>query len=103
MKGSEIPESELLVAEKIGQLMHFWGFKKPMGKIWTLLHLSETSMTASELAKHLQMSSGSISMALNELERWQAIRRHSPPGERKDYFSAESDIWTLVRGVLGRR
>jgi HTH-type transcriptional regulator, glycine betaine synthesis regulator len=83
--------------------MHFWGFKRPMGRIWTLLYLSDRPLGASELGEQLQMSSGAVSMALGELEKWGAIARSWVPGERRDYFVAEPSVWKMVARVFRER
>lgn len=95
--------AELSVAETVGRLMQFWGFKRPMGRLWTVLYLSPTPLGAAELAERLDMSTGGVSMALGELERWGAVVRTSQAGTRRDYFQAEPDIWKLARRVLRER
>lgn len=95
--------AELDVAETVGRLMHFWGFKRPMGRLWTILYLSPHPRSAADLAELLHMSSGGVSMALAELEKWGCIQRTWVPGDRRDYFVAESDIWQMVQRVLRER
>ncbi len=96
-------DSELSVADTVGRLMHFWGFKRPMGRLWTVLYLSPSPVSAAELADRLGMSAGGVSMALAELERWGAVHRTTPAGTRREFFEAEPDIWKMVRGVLEER
>jgi DNA-binding transcriptional regulator GbsR (MarR family) len=91
------------VAETIGQLMQFWGFKRPMGRIWTVLYLSPIPLGAADLGDRLKMSAGSVSMNLNELLKWGAIKRTWRPGERRDYYECETSIWKLVSRVLRER
>ena len=98
-----LSQAELDVAETVGQLMQFWGFKRPMGRIWTLLYLSPSPLVASEIGSRLRMSAGSVSMTLNELLKWGAVRRSWRPGERRDYFECETSVWKLVRRVLRER
>jgi DNA-binding transcriptional regulator GbsR (MarR family) len=100
---SAAQQAELDVADTIGQLMQFWGFKRPMGRLWTLLYLSRQPLAASELGVRARMSPGAVSLALGELIRWGAARRTWQPGERRDFFEAETDIWKLVRRVLRER
>lgn len=102
-RSQDLLSAELVVADAIGKLMHFWGFKRPMGRIWTLLYLSKDPLTAADLGDRLHMSSGAISMALAELEKWGAITRTWVPGERRDFFTAETSVWTMVRRVLRER
>jgi len=96
-------EAELEVADTVGQLMEFWGFKRPMGRIWTLLYLSPEPLGAAEIGEELRMSAGAVSMALSELVKWGAVRKTWRPGERRDYYEAETGIGRLVQRVLRER
>ena len=100
---SAVETAELEAADAIGRLMQFWGFKRPMGRMWTLLYLSPDALGAAELAATLRMSAGAVSMTLGELVKWGAVRKTWRPGERRDFFEAETDIWKLVRRVLRER
>src|SRR5262249_56094621 len=57
-----MPASEdwitLRIADTIGGLIEFWGVKRPMGRMWAILYLSEEPMSAAELGGRLPMSSG---------------------------------------------
>ena len=99
----EITQAELDVADTIGRLMHFWGFKRPMGRAWTLLYLSPAPLGAAEIAEQLKMSAGAVSMTLGELLKWGVVKKTWRPGERRDFYEAETDIWKLVRRVLRER
>ena len=96
-------QAELAVAETVGQLMQFWGFKRPMGRLWTVLYLSPVPLGAADLGDRLKMSAGSVSTNLNELLKWGAIKRTWKPGERRDYYECETSIWKLVSRVLRER
>src|SRR5256712_13521798 len=76
-------ERELLheVADAVGALMEFWGFKRVMGRVWTILFLRGEPLSAAELCEQLAISSGAASMALAELEHWAVVRRSRKPGE----------------------
>ena len=98
-------EMELLheVADAVGALMEFWGFKRVMGRIWTLLYLRGEPLSAAELCEQLAISSGAASMALSELEHWSVVRRSRKPGDRREYFEAETDVWKMISRVLRER
>jgi DNA-binding transcriptional regulator GbsR (MarR family) len=100
---SATPNPELSVADSIGQLMEFWGFKRPMGRIWALLYLSPEPLGAAEIGERLTMSAGAVSMALSELTKWGAAKKTWRPGERRDYYEAETSIGKLVQRVLRER
>lgn len=98
-----VSHAELEVADTIGQLMEFWGFKRPMGRLWTVLYLSPGPLSAAELSERLRMSAGAVSMTMNELLKWGAVKKTWRPGERRDYFEPETSVWKLVRRVLRER
>ncbi len=96
-------EAELSAADAIGRLMEFWGFRRHMGRIWTILYLSPEPMTTTDLSDTLQLSSSAVSLSLGELVRWGAVRKTWLPGERKDFYEAENSVWKLLRRVYERR
>lgn len=100
---SELWESERIVSDAIGRLMVLWGFKRNMGRVWTLLYLSNQPLTALVLQKRLRLSAGAISMTLNELARWGVVRKVWREGDRHDYYEAESSLWKMISRVLRER
>lgn len=101
---AQTPNDAILrVADTIGGLMEFWGFKRNMGRIWTVLYLSDDPLTAQDLRERLQLSSGAVSMTLKDLARWGTVRKVWIQGERKDYFTAEGDLWKMISRVFRER
>ena len=97
-------ESIIEVAAAIGKLIEFWGFKKNMGRIWCILYLApQGRLSAAELCETLSMSSGAVSMTTKELIDWGVIRKVWIPGERRDYYEPEVDIWNMVSRVFRER
>ncbi len=100
---STLSSAELEVADTVGRLMEFWGFKRPMGRLWTLLYLSPEPLGAAEIGEQLKMSAGAVSMTLSELVKWGAVKKSWRPGERRDYYEPETSIGKLVQRVLRER
>jgi DNA-binding transcriptional regulator GbsR (MarR family) len=94
---------ELQVAEAVGALMEFWGFKRQMGRLWTVLFLSPDPLDIAALGERLQMSPSAVSLSLAELQKWGAVRKTWVAGERRDFYSVEPRVWRLVRRVVERR
>ena len=95
--------TELAVSDLIGRLMEFWGFKRNMGRIWAVLYLSPDPLSAEDLREMLQLSSGAVSMTLSELSRWGVVRKVWIQGERKDFFTAEVQLWRMISRVFNER
>jgi DNA-binding transcriptional regulator GbsR (MarR family) len=91
--GDEIDAVERRIAEVIGVLMEFWGFKAVMGRLWTILYLSPRPLSAAEIGERLAASTGAVSMALADLQQWGVVKKAWRPGERRVYSEPESSIW----------
>jgi DNA-binding transcriptional regulator GbsR (MarR family) len=96
-------DAELLSAEAIGDVIEHWGFRKALGRIWTVLYLATEPLSAADLADRLSMSAGAVSTTLTELQRWHVVRRVWKPGERKEFFEAETDFWKMISKVVSER
>ena len=91
------------MSDVIGRLIEFWGFKRNMGRVWTVLYLSPEPLSAEDLRHALQLSSGAVSMTLSELSRWGVVRRVWIQGERKDFYTAEVQLWRMISRVFNER
>jgi len=93
----------LAVADAVGGLMEFWGFKRNMGRMWTVLYLAAEPLSAAELADRLSLSAGAVSMTATALGQWGVVRKISRTGERRDYYEPETNIWKMVSRVFRDR
>ncbi len=93
----------LRIADAIGALIEAWGFKRNMGRLWALLYLEPQPLSAAEIGTRLELSSGAVSMLLGELQQWSAVKKTWVPGERRDYYEAETNIWKPVSRVFRER
>ncbi|MGD8606082.1 MAG: ArsR family transcriptional regulator [Myxococcales bacterium] len=99
----ELWQSEVLVSDSIGRLIEFWGFKRNMGRLWSVLYLSARPLSAPEIQDKLQLSSGAVSMTLNELMRWGVVKKVWLQGERRDHYAAEGNFWKMISRVFNER
>jgi DNA-binding transcriptional regulator GbsR (MarR family) len=100
---SALRRAEQRAADAVGALLVLWGFKRQMGRVWTVLFLSDRPLTAAEACDRLGISTGLLSMTLADLRAWGVVRSLSVPGDRKARWVAETDVWRLVRHVLASR
>ena len=103
MSTDTLLDAELLSADAIGDVIEHWGFRKALGRVWTVLYLSTDPLASAELGERLSMSAGAVSTTLTELQRWGVARRVWRPGERKEYFEAETDFWKMISKVVSER
>jgi DNA-binding transcriptional regulator GbsR (MarR family) len=53
--------------------------------------------------EELNISRGNTNMNIRELINWGLVERVILPGERKEYFTAEKDIWKVVKQIVKER
>ncbi len=87
----------------LGRLARFFGFGEVMGRMYGTLMLSPEPMSLDDLAGSLEISKGSVSMNVRDLERWGMAKEVWVRGERKKYYRAESDLWQVILNVIGSR
>jgi DNA-binding transcriptional regulator GbsR (MarR family) len=87
----------------LGRLARFFGFSEVMGRLYGTLLMVPEPLSLDDLAETLRISKGSVSMNMRALERWGMATEVWVRGERKKYYSAESDLWQVIRNVLDSR
>jgi DNA-binding transcriptional regulator GbsR (MarR family) len=100
MKYTEAKE-ELIQAW--GNLGSSWGVNRTMAQIHALLMISTRPLTTEEIMTDLNISRGNANMNLRALLDWGLAHRILVPGERKEYFKSEKDVWALARQVAKER
>ena len=105
--GSGVPEAEdPLVREFVehwGSMARSWGINSTMGELFALLYIKGSDWTAEALREYLGVSRGNVSMNLRELMAWGVVHKVSHPGERREFFRAETNVWTLFQRILTER
>lgn len=86
-----------------GNLGSSWGLNKTMAQIHALLMISPRPLSTEEIMEDLSISRGNANMNIRALLDWGIVYRILVPGERKEFFKAEKDIWTLARQVVKER
>ncbi len=80
-----------------------WGINRTMAQIHALLLISPDPLTQDDMMEELNISRGNVNMNVRELISWGLAERVILSGERKEYFSAEKDIWKVVRLIVKER
>src|ERR1043165_2433042 len=80
-----------------------WGINRTMAQIHALLLVSADPLTQDDLMEELNISRGNANMNIRELIDWGLVDRVIIPGERKEYFVAEKDIWKVVKQIVKER
>ena len=96
------PLSRQFIAH-FGEMGSKWGINRTVGQIYALIFISERALNADEIAEALAFSRSNVSMGLKELQSWRLVRLRHQPGDRREYFEAETDIWKMISRVMRER
>lgn len=80
-----------------------WGINRTMAQIHALLLVSAEPITQDDIMAELNISRGNVNMNIRELIDWGLVDRILLPGERKEHFSAEKDIWKVAVQIVKER
>lgn len=99
----ELEQAREQFIQGLSRITHFWGFPKAMGAIYGAVYLSPDLLSLDEIVTQVGVSKGSVSTNIRMLERLGMVHKQLQIGDRKDYYTAETDFWKIVRGVLRER
>jgi len=80
-----------------------WGINRTMAQIHALLLIAPEALNADEIMEELQISRGNANMNIRELINWGIVEKVLKPGDRKEYFAAEKDIWKVAMRIMKER
>lgn len=86
-----------------GALGTQWGINRTMAQIHALLMTAIDPMCTDEVMEALQVSRGNAHTNLKELVAWGLLRVVVKKGDRREYFEAEKDVWTIFTTVARER
>ncbi len=86
-----------------GEMGSRWGINRTVGQIYALLFIADRPLNAEEITDRLGISRSNTSMGLKELQAWRLVRLEHRPGDRREWFSAPEDIWTIFRTLAEER
>lgn len=86
-----------------GEMASHWGINRTMAQIHALLYATDQPLDTDEIMERLQISRGNANMNLRALVDWNLVRKTHQLGSRKDFFVAESDVWTITTTIIEER
>ena len=80
-----------------------WGINKTMAQIHALLYAESDPLDTDTIMQQLDISRGNANMNLRNLVQWQLIHKVHFKGKRKDFYTAEKDVWAIVATIISER
>lgn len=99
----ELEEAKAKFVQAWGAFGSNWGINRTMAQVHALLLVSQSPLCADDIMEQLQISRGNANMNIRALIDWGLVYKELKPGERREYFIAEKDMWTVVRQIIIHR
>lgn len=103
MEKLTLSEAKAKFIQAWGTLGSNWGISRTMAQIHALLLISVEPLSADDIMQTLGISRGNVNMTLRELIDWGLVQREHKPGERKEFFVAEKNIFEVTKMIARER
>jgi DNA-binding transcriptional regulator GbsR (MarR family) len=80
-----------------------WGINRTMAQIHALLLITENPLSAEEIMEKLNISRGNVNMNVRDLITWGIVHKVLKFGERREFFTAEKDIYKTAIQIMKER
>lgn len=100
---NELTETRQRFIENLSRISEFWGYPRAMGALYGALYLSPAPVSLDDLIPLVGVTKGAVSTNVRALEQLGMVHKHVRPGDRKDYYEADTDFWKISKTILERR
>jgi DNA-binding transcriptional regulator GbsR (MarR family) len=100
---SALPEAIQRFILHWGDMGSTWGVNRTVAQIHALLFIMEQPLNAEQITEILGVARSNVSNSLKELLGFKTIRRVPIAGDRRDYFTAETDVWEVAKRIAAVR
>jgi DNA-binding transcriptional regulator GbsR (MarR family) len=83
--------------EAMGHITQSFGVGRTMGQIFAYLYFSREPQSLDDITSALEISKGSASMGVRQLEQWEAVEKTEGQGDRKDYYLARDAFGRIIK------
>ena len=99
----KLEEAKKQFIQSWGVFASQWGINRTMAQVHALLLVSPEAMSTDDIMNELSISRGNANMNVRELMNWDLVHKVITAGDRKEYFTAEKDIWKVSMRIMQQR
>lgn len=96
----KLDEAKEKFIQQWGSLGSNWGINRTMAQIHALFLITEELLSAEDVMGKLKISRGNANMNIRTLIDWGLVYKEYVPGERREFFRGEKDIWKVAQRVM---
>lgn len=91
------------LADKVGDFIQYWGFKRLHGRVWCHIFLSPDGLTVAQLMGTLGVTKGLLSIAINELVEFKVIHADRKIKNGAVVYKSNSNLNEAIVDILRSR
>ena len=99
----KLAEAKDQFIQQWGILGSQWGINRTMAQVHALLMVASIPLSTDDIMQQLNISRGNANMNVRDLINWQLVQKVIMSGDRKEYFTAEKDIWKVATCIMYQR
>ncbi len=99
----KIEDARLAFVQGWGTLGTAWGIPRSMAQIHALLLCNPESLSTEDVMETIQLSRGNVNTNMRELIHWNLVKKQHKLGERKEFFAADQEIWSIAQHIVNER
>lgn len=99
----KLNDAKLEFVQTWGSIGSAWGIPRSMAQIHALLLASNEALSTEEVMDTIKLSRGNVNINMRELINWRLVSKQNKIGERKEFFTAQSDIMSMAQNIVEER
>lgn len=99
----KVEEAKKQFIQSWGILGSQWGINRTMAQVHALLMVAAVPLSTDDIMAALSISRGNTNMNVRDLINWGLVEKVIMAGDRKEYFSADKDIWKVATKIMYQR
>lgn len=99
----KLAEAKMEFVQTWGSIGSSWGIPRSMAQIHALLLASKEALSTEDVMDTIKISRGNVNINMRELINWKLVAKQNKLGERKEFFTANTDIMAMAQNIVQER
>jgi DNA-binding transcriptional regulator GbsR (MarR family) len=99
----KLEQAKMEFVQTWGSIGSAWGIPRSMAQIHALLLASNEALSTEDVMETIKLSRGNVNINIRELINWRLVSKQNKIGERKEYFTAQTDIMSMAQNIVEER
>ena len=99
----KLEEAKMQFVQTWGSIGSSWGIPRSMAQIHALLLASNEPLSTEDVMETIKISRGNVNINMRELINWNLVSKQNKIGERKEFFTADTDIMAMAQNIVRER